>query len=131
MLASRPDFADRMESVKAGLLSGIVALCCGGLLAPLRPGQEALWLAALASGLCGFLFGITYRYVVRDDSNRHLGSGAVGAFGLVRGLTLLEGQWPRLEPLPVATDLGAVLLPFLCGRLALDAALGLGWIKKA
>jgi cellobiose-specific phosphotransferase system component IIC len=43
-----------------------------------------------AAWLSGFLFGVTYRYVIREDKNPHLKSGAVLAFGLVRGLAPVE-----------------------------------------
>ncbi|MBE9168383.1 hypothetical protein IQ238_12965 [Pleurocapsales cyanobacterium LEGE 06147] len=41
-------------------------------------------------GISGLLFGVTYRYIIRDDNNSHLKDGAVLAFGIVRALALLE-----------------------------------------
>ena len=39
------------------------------------------------------MFGVVYRYIVRSDKRSgHLVGGAVSAFGLSRGLALVEGQ---------------------------------------
>ena len=74
----------------------------------------------------GFLFGVTYRYIIRGDRNSHLNDGAVFAFGIVRGLALLEGNtliWS-----------GSILLIesiicFALVRLSLDFALRYKLIK--
>lgn len=94
---------ERLESLKVGLLAASVALLSFGLLdrgVLLLPFPVSTW--AIAQGmvpigieaaivcLSGFLFGVTYRYVVRRDRNPHLKSGVVLAFGLVRGLAQLE-----------------------------------------
>ncbi len=36
------------------------------------------------------MFGLTYRYIIRQDSNPHLKSGAFVAFGAVRGLGQID-----------------------------------------
>jgi ammonia channel protein AmtB len=56
---------------------------------------------AIAS-ISGFLFAVTYRYIVRDDQNPHLKSGAVSAFGLVRGLAQIQ------EPLDSIVNIMAI-----------------------
>lgn len=86
--------------------------------------------------LSGFLFGVTYRYIIRQDTNSHLKSGAVMAFGLVRGLAQVEmelnqgissldrvqlWQLSLLVPENIGLFAGTVLL--------LDWAMGQGWIK--
>ncbi|NJN88715.1 MAG: hypothetical protein HC881_23575, partial [Leptolyngbyaceae cyanobacterium SL_7_1] len=38
----------------------------------------------------GFLFGVSYRYIVRQDENSHLKSGAILAFGIIRGLAQID-----------------------------------------
>ncbi|NCS51396.1 MAG: hypothetical protein GPJ23_03005 [Microcystis aeruginosa G13-05] len=71
--------------------------------------------------ISGFLFGVTYRYVVRNDDNPHLKDGTVAAFALVRGLV----------PLQLSTDLiadsgclslflGESFICFLSSRLLLE-----------
>ncbi|HEY9820085.1 MAG TPA: hypothetical protein V6D35_04805, partial [Candidatus Sericytochromatia bacterium] len=97
--------AERIESLKAGILTALsftlaysIALVGNSLvlaqfeeLAALQiPTPVNLLVKVAVAGLSGFLFGVTYRYVIRDDENPHLKSGAVLAFGLVRGLALLE-----------------------------------------
>lgn len=73
--------AERIESLKAGGLSSVVTAIAGLLLHGLQQGLgltlEPWPLLAGFLLLCGFFFGVTYRYVVREDSNVHLSSGAV------------------------------------------------------
>lgn len=146
--------AERIESLKAGLIGAagstsaalVWALGIQGLqrvqAAPaegLRAALEAIaplgWtIPGLVHGaialLSGFLFGVTYRYVVRQDANPHLKSGAVMAFGLVRGLAEIDQIWPTLQPQwsAVLPLLESVLI-FAIARTLLDTALGLGWVR--
>jgi len=105
---------ERLESLKIGLLAASVALLSFGLLdqgvlllPPLASllthtrGIGTIGLTAAIVGLSGFLFGVTYRYVVRRDRNPHLKSGVVLAFGLVRGLAQLETGVRLAEVLPL------------------------------
>jgi hypothetical protein len=82
------------------------------------------------AAISGFLFGVTYRYIVRDDRNPHLKSGAVAAFGLVRGLAEVDAglhlQSHNLWWFSLVT-LESVLL-FAIARIALDFAISQGWI---
>ena len=80
--------AERVESAKAGA----VAAAAGTLLSlPLLLSQSSEPLVA-AESVAGALvsclvFGVTYRYALRDDfGNDQLKGGVVGAFGLARGL---------------------------------------------
>lgn len=80
--------AERVESAKAGA----VAAAAGTLLSlPLLLSQSSETLVA-AESVAGALvsclvFGVTYRYALRDDlGNEQLKGGVVGAFGLARGL---------------------------------------------
>ncbi|NEP16898.1 MAG: hypothetical protein F6J97_08320 [Leptolyngbya sp. SIO4C1] len=85
---------ERMESIKAGAIAAVA----GGLtMASLMAIEQSLLPQAVSAGpslaiaaFCTFLFGVTYRYIVRADVNPHLRSGAVGAFALVRGLSQIE-----------------------------------------
>ncbi len=76
--------------------------------------------------LSGFLFGVTYRYIIRGDRNSHLKDGAVLAFGLVRGLALLEETgifWSG------SIMLFESIICFGMARLTLDLALRYKLIK--
>lgn len=80
--------------------------------------------------LSGFLFGITYRYVIREDKNPHLQEGAVLAFGLVRGLASVEGQPKLTDAFGLLGVLGMEsIVCFAIARFTLDWALQHHWIK--
>jgi hypothetical protein len=87
--------------------------------------------------LGGFLFGVTYRYAIRQDTNRQLKSGVVLAFGLVRafgqldaGLFFEAGKMSvpqNLLPFAVRGVESVVL--FAIAALVLDWAIERLWIK--
>jgi hypothetical protein len=78
----------------------------------------------------GFLFGVTYRYVIRDDKNPHLKSGAVLAFGLVRGLAPVEVEQNLTDSFWVLSVLGVEsILYFAIARFTLDWAMHHKWVK--
>lgn len=78
----------------------------------------------------GFLFGVTYRYVIRDDENPHLKDGAVLAFGIVRGLALLEGTGTISDRFWSSAILGVEgIVCFAIARSILDLALQKKWVK--
>ncbi|OKH26737.1 hypothetical protein NIES593_01420 [Hydrococcus rivularis NIES-593] len=138
--------AERIESCKAGGLGAIafafayfIAALVNSLVLAVRVeslaqlqvsvGVELAVKVAIAL-LSGFLFGVTYRYIIRNDGNSHLKDGAVLAFGLVRGLASIEtsdylvlGVW-----LPTALGVESVFC-FAIARLVLDLALSCGWIE--
>jgi hypothetical protein len=95
------------------------------------------WGIYLAIGtISGFLFGVTYRYVIRSDRNSHLNDGAVLAFGLVRGLALVEKNLAlnlTLLDLSQLLSLGGLvlqsILSFAIARLILDLAIARKLIK--
>jgi hypothetical protein len=131
--------AERMASLKVGFVSGgTITIACFGLAvlqgwvlgAPL--GFWELGWQALLAGVSGFLFGITYRHIIRHDRDAHLQSGAVGAFGLVRGLAMLPvPQFEQWEPwLMAGLTLGESLLLFSLGRLVLDWCFEQGWVQR-
>ncbi len=151
---------EKIESVKAGT---IAALCLLVVFAIASWGNH--WLLAQASAslvnlplvnlsqvkvafasaagvaVSGFLFGMTYRYVIRDDRNPHLKSGAVLAFGLVRaipqvepGISQLIGNLPsnlsNLEAVWPFALLGLEsLILFAAARIVLDWAIARNWVK--
>ncbi|KAM3094061.1 hypothetical protein ACKFKG_17700 [Phormidesmis sp. 146-35] len=136
---------ERVESVKAGIFSALSVAIAFTLMTlinrfigaigvePLAELQTAS-VNALLSGaiavIAGFLFGITYRYVIRQDQNSHLKSGAVLAFGLVRGLAQIDvGVASRGVLLPfVVLAIESVLL-FAIARLMLDWTIAQGWLR--
>ncbi len=83
-------------------------------------------LRAMIAVSSGFLFGVTYRYIIRTDKNFHLQDGAVLAFGLVRGLALIEGKTISLI-LPVL--IMESIISFAIARSVLDFALARKLIK--
>ncbi len=130
----------RLESIKAGLL-GAVAVAVAAALAwliaitlnlPLPlPNSLLAWLVNFAIALCsGFFFGVTYRYVVRQDDNLHLGSGAVGAFAFVRSLAQIEALWDdSFALLSWILIMGESFLWFAIARYSLDWAIERDRIK--
>jgi hypothetical protein len=133
------DRLERIESLKAGSLSAIATGIAYGTLAALdrfTPSRYASTLAGLAlevaiAGAGGFLFGVTYRYIIRTDRNDHLSSGAVLAFGLVRGLAQvnvrdLEATQLAINSIRLVSD--SIVL-FTIARYAIDYALNLRWIS--
>lgn len=140
------DLAERLESVKAGLTGAFSAgLINGGMVglaqglshqvpglgaSQFNPDSLHLLINLGIVLLSGFLFGVTYRYVIRQDKNSHLGDGAVLAFGLVRGLAQLQAtlDWNR-PPLPYVLMVVASVTLFAITRIVLDWALGQGWVK--
>jgi len=126
---------ERLESIKGGAVSGAVTLAAsllwnGGLVAAgLATAATALLLNVAVTTFCGFLFGVTYRYILRQDVRPHLKSGAVGAFALVRGLSQIEGHWrgafDLLEGLPLLES----FVVFTMAQLALDRAFQSGYLR--
>ncbi len=134
--------AERLESLKAGIIGGF-ALCLAFLITSLvntlvlaryfpslgNLEREINWSWCLSGGIAAFsglLFGVTYRYIIRTDQNPQLKSGGVMAFGLVRGLTYLDGADLVLPDFILA---GESVLWFAVGAIALDTTIQIGWIK--
>lgn len=138
---------ERWESLKAGMVGAIAAGLLFSLLTLLETKLLTLYLPASLSGfnrswgtsflislaiamLAGFLFAVTYRYVIRQDQNFHLGSGAVMAFGLVRGLAQVDvGVQAQVPPIPLVMMVLDSVLLFAGLRLGLDWAIAQGWLK--
>jgi hypothetical protein len=131
------DRLERIESIKAGSLSGIATGIAYGALVALDRftiNHHSNTFASLAlevaiAGVAGFLFGVTYRYIIRTDRNDHLNSGAVLAFGLVRGLAQVNVRDLGLPQLATnVTLLAESILVFTIARYMLDYALAVNWI---
>ncbi len=83
------------------------------------------------AAVSGSLFGITYRYAVRQDPNPQIKLGVVFAFGLVRGLA--QGQqvgrlWPDIFWLTLVAC-GESLALFAGPAIALEAVHHRGWLS--
>lgn len=144
---------ERIESLKAGLTGAAATLPVlilmlfveQRLTLPIAatPDSEILylpgsWLTLLdpAMGLksaivlfSGFLFGATYRYVVRQDTNPHLRAGAIMAFGLVRGLAQAEVSASQVAPLLLSLRVAESLLLFGVVAAILDWCVQQGWVR--
>lgn len=161
--------AERLESLKAGLLGGAIACFTFIALLILHEGfadaisttfvtllssmQESslaepmmlwprlsgtVWIRIGISGaiasFSGFLFGATYRYILRQDTNMHLKSGAVLAFGLTRGLAQADLSYELGTSFISATVSAGILalegiVLFAVIRVGLDWAFRSKWIK--
>ena len=124
----------RLESIKSGLISAGVVGCVAtvAMLVALTANLPFVLPSSLIGGLVnvavaiasGFFFGVTYRYIVRQDDNLHLGGGAVGAFALVRSLAQIEATWnDTFTPLSWVLVTGESFLWFVTARYTLDWAL--------
>ncbi|MGI0488127.1 hypothetical protein ACN4EK_22020 [Pantanalinema rosaneae CENA516] len=144
--AVRIDLTERIESLKAGILGAVAAALAFGLIVlgndrilasqlpditglPTAQNVVSLVISGAIAKLSGFLFGVTYRYIIRQDKNAHLKSGAVLAFGLVRGLAQVDIAHPQTAWLPLVLMIGESILLFTIVRLILDWALGQKWVK--
>lgn len=143
------DPTERIESLKAGTLAALSVFLTYGIatlgnslvlakfvetqnFAPLQqvPTGVNLLVSGAIAWLSGFLFGITYRYVIREDSNSHLKTGAVLAFGLVRGLAQVEVGLNFPDAFWSFAVLGVEsILLFASARQALDWAIRNTWVK--
>ncbi|PSR12238.1 hypothetical protein C8255_26875 [filamentous cyanobacterium CCP3] len=140
--------ADRIESLKAAVLAGVAAgiVAAALLLAHRVPtlgwgaaftsvasglSGSTFWVSATIAGLSGGLFGITYRYAVRQDENAQLKAGVVLAFSLVRGLALVNvAAAVSLRGWPFAVAIAESLLIFAAAAAVLEVAQRQGWVKS-
>lgn len=134
---------ERIESVKAGIISAgafsiaeLVVVVASSLIIPVIISNplaiivDWTWSVRLAIGaISGFLFGVTYRYIIRGDRNSHLNDGAVLAFGLVRGLALVEQDFTLSELSSVLFLIISSIVCFAIARLVLDLAIELKLIE--
>jgi hypothetical protein len=131
------DRLERIESIKAGSLGGIAAgivygltiACDVAILHDSSPSFLSLGLEAAIAIVCGFLFGVTYRYIIREDRNNHLNDGAVLAFGLVRGLALVDvDEFDLSQVWMDGLIVGKSVVMFAIARCAIDYALKVNWV---
>lgn len=139
---------ERVESLKAGILGGITFIIADFIVRLFN--QEFLtikfnnlanlltiiddqffWKLIIISGFTGFLFGVTYRYIIRTDQNSHLKDGAVLAFALTRGLVLLESlnHLNLTDLIPYLILICEIIFCFLITRFILDLGLFYQWLN--
>ncbi|YAG11923.1 DUF4345 domain-containing protein [Nostoc sp. DSM 114161] len=138
--------AERLESLKAGIVGGfslfsgfaiasflntLVLAKYFQILVTLQTNVNwHLWVSAAVATFTGFLFGVTYRYIIRSDKNPQLKAGGVLAFGLVRGLTQIELGWNLHSTIwPFLVLAAESVLWFAIAAIALDIAMQLNWVK--
>ncbi|MEH2228910.1 MAG: hypothetical protein V7K71_04595 [Nostoc sp.] len=138
--------AERIESLKGGIIGGL-SVCFSFAIASLlntfvlaRYFQTLvclqsdvnwrLWGSFAVATFTGFLFGVTYRYIIRSDRNPQLKAGGVLVFGLVRGLTQIELGWNSDSTIwPFLVLAAESLLWFALAAIALDIAIQFRWVK--
>ncbi|WP_309733685.1 hypothetical protein [Chamaesiphon sp. OTE_75_metabat_556] len=131
------DTLERIESIKAGSLGGIAAGTVYSatifidrfMLHEYSKSLLSLGFEFTIAIVCGFLFGVTYRYIIRTDLNDHLNDGAMLAFGLVRGLAQVDVSDFVLSQVWVdVLIIGKSVVMFAIARYAIDYALKANWI---
>ncbi|AFY52799.1 hypothetical protein Riv7116_0191 [Rivularia sp. PCC 7116] len=89
-----------------------------------------LLISAGFAGFSGFLFGATYRYIIREDKNPHLKEGSVFAFGLARGLAQVDmGLNFSDSVFPLTVLASESITGFAIAAFTLDWAIKFGWVK--
>ncbi|WP_138500024.1 hypothetical protein [Nostoc sp. PA-18-2419] len=138
--------AERLESLKAGIIGGFFlffSFAIANLLNTLILAKyfqilqslqsDVNWhflVSAVVATFTGFLFGVTYRYIIRSDINPQLKAGGVLAFGLVRGLTQIELGWNSNSTIwPFLVLAAESILWFGIAAIAFDIAMQLNWVK--
>jgi hypothetical protein len=138
---------DRVESLNAAVLAGTAAGAIAAVLLLLHRipsvgwgaalhsvtaglSGSTFWVSAVIAGLSGGLFGITYRYAVRQENNSQLKMGVVLAFSLVRGLALVNvAAAVSLRGWPFAAAIAESLLIFTTAAASLELARQQQWIN--
>ncbi|MDX2215809.1 MAG: hypothetical protein SFY66_21275 [Oculatellaceae cyanobacterium bins.114] len=134
---------ERIESLKAGTVGAIATGLAAFVLALIVPlfQEKVSWgltiqLSTLLEGaialVTGFLFGVSYRYIVRQDDNSHLKSGAILAFGVIRGLAQIDLHVDAIA-LDQLIDWGSVVMQnivlFAIAQQVLNLAIAQKWVK--
>ncbi|MEO1147747.1 MAG: hypothetical protein AAFY26_19365 [Cyanobacteria bacterium J06638_22] len=148
---------DRLESLKAGLVAAsallptellLLSLCWfhdvqqdgtplgyGHLFASVQTAYPSTWHILFHLGetaLASFLFGVTYRYAIRQDTNPQLKTGTFLAFALARGLGQVDAQVQLGSDWRLWVGVGGESVGlFAIAALLLNVALQKGWIAIA
>jgi hypothetical protein len=82
------------------------------------------------AALSGSLFGITYRYAVRQNGNPQINLGVIFAFSLVRGLALVDvAAALSLKGWPWLLAVGESGLMFALAAGGIELGFRWSWIK--
>jgi hypothetical protein len=127
-----PQMAERLESLKTGIVSSfssvVAFLLASAINTWLFHFQPSWLISAIFMGFSGFLFGVTYRYIIRNDNNPHLKSGAVMAFGLVRGLAEIDAALKNID-ISIIALAGESIFCFAIAATILDFSIQKNWIR--
>jgi hypothetical protein len=126
--------AERVESGKAAAVSTLAGTLASLPFSLVVDGGWGLGTLLSQGGivLSCLLFGVTYRYIIRRDlGNLQLKSGAVAAFGLVRGIGQIDATqalvgFPETgidKVLTAALEAGESMIIFAFAALAVDYCL--------
>ncbi|RUT10075.1 hypothetical protein DSM106972_005700 [Dulcicalothrix desertica PCC 7102] len=137
--------AERLESLKAAILASFGAIFAFTIINLIQIKFSIFsstfdlhwWLSAAIVLFSGFLFGVTYRYIIRDDNNFQLKAGGVMAFAVVRGLVQADTKLAMVSDindifslaLPLAVLLAENVFLFGLAAILLDVAIQNSWIK--
>lgn len=124
--------AERLESLKTGIVSSfssvVAFLLTSAINTWLLHFQPSWLISTVFMGFSGFLFGVTYRYIIRNDNNPHLKSGAVMAFGLVRGLAEIDAALKNID-ISIIALAGESIFCFAIAATILDFSIQKNWIR--
>lgn len=84
------------------------------------------WIGLGAAVSCGFLFGVTYRYARRTDTNLFLQQGVVLAFGLTRAAGAIA---PDIHWLSWGILNAEGIIGYGIAAMGLDWAFRQGWMQ--
>jgi hypothetical protein len=121
-------FKERIESLQVGSISALAFVIPSLVFLAIHEvflGESltliSIFVKIAGDLISGFLFGVTYRYVVRHDDNPHLKDGTVAAFALVRGLVPLQLSADLIaDGWQLSLFLGESFICFLSCRLLLE-----------
>jgi len=145
---------EKLESVKAAVLSAVagsiafgpVSLVLSESFYPADAWTSQWELAHDGLAVMLALFGLVYRYAVRQDPNPQLKQGVVGAFVITRAWSMLQAD-PACSPVPLqcGPPLGYFnwhmlmqgggaaaesILAFAAAAVALEVAFSKGWVGR-
>ena len=142
------EFAERIESAKAAVVGGLAASVAASPVEFLTHTNNIAQFEFDVDqiSIMGALFGLVYRYAVRQDGNPQLRQGVVGAFTITRSVATVRVSSECLAvPLrcgPPLSYLDYAMLGQLASGLivsgvafgaaaaAIDAGVDRGWLKR-
>lgn len=130
------DASERIESLKAGILGSVasgITFISTAIIIQVVQDQPVLNYGLIHPAIAfiaGFLFGVTYRYAIRQEQNPQLKQGVVFAFGLVRGLAQIDvGVTLQVPWISLAVMVAQSIIMFAVAAIVLDWATHQSWLK--